>query len=62
MNGTIIIPLKDRINNYCGYVYIASLINPLSTKQLSTLYNYQINNFKFLKWYDLYKFFSIFQK
>lgn len=62
MDGIIVIPLKDRIKNYCGSVYVASLINPLTEIQQQKLYNFHIPNCRFLKWKDLYKFFSIFDK
>lgn len=62
MDGIIVVPLKDRIKNYCGSIYVASLIKPLSSSQQNILYNYHVPNCKFLKWKDLYKFFSIFDK
>lgn len=61
-DGIIMIPFKDRINNYCGYIYIASLINPLTTKQEELLCSYNNYNYQFLKYKNLYKLFSIFDK
>ena len=49
MDGIIVVPLKDRIKNYCGSIYVASLIKPLSSLQQTKLYNFHVPNCKFLK-------------
>lgn len=49
--GIITIPLEDRIQYYNGNVFLASLINPLNTEQISKLNLYKDKNYKFLtKW------------
>ena len=55
--GLVFIPLKDRITYYQGYVYLASLLTPLTKKQNIKLYNYSKQNYKFL---DSLSFSSIF--
>lgn len=58
----ILVPLKERIKNYHGYIYHSSLLKPLSLKQEETLYNYSKKKYKYLKFKYLYKFFKIFDK
>lgn len=62
MDGVIIVPLKDRLLNYSGYIYVASLVKPLTLLQQEKLYKFNISNCRFLKWTDLYNFFYIFSK
>lgn len=62
MEGIILIPLKERIKNYSGYVYHASLLKSLTPKQEENLYNYSQKGYEFLQIKHLYKFFSIFTK
>ena len=62
MESIILVPLKERIKNYHGYVYQASLLKELTPMQEEELYNYSKKNYKFLKLKYLYKIFSIFNK
>ena len=62
MKNIIMIPLKDRIKNYSGYVYHTSLLKPLTIQQENELYNYSQKNYKFIQLKDFYQIFRIFNR
>lgn len=63
LQNIILIPLYDRIRFYSGYVYISSLLTPLSKDKENILYSYYNRNIQFLTKTDiLFKFLYIFKK
>ena len=62
ITGIIFIPLKERVLNYSGYVYISSLLKPLDQQQETKLYNFSKKNYKFLNIKDLYRGLSNFKQ
>lgn len=54
--GFNVFPLKTRVKNYIGDVYVASLINPLSEDKYNIFRNYiHTNNYKFPTAFNIYK-------
>ena len=57
LKNIILIPLKDRIKYYRGYVYYASLLQPLSLEQENIILKHYNTKYEFINIKNFYKLF-----